>query len=67
MIIKAEHENGFSGILYGKSSLAIFAPDGHEVLHTGRRSIHTKDELLEMLAEYPEFIRLLMEDKLNEC
>ena len=66
MTIKVEHENGFAGILYGKSSMAIYGPDGHEVLHTGRRNVETKGELYEILAEMPDFMEMLKEVAQNE-
>ena len=40
--IMVEHENGYCGILYGKSSMSIFKGD-QEVLHTGFRNINTSD------------------------
>lgn len=48
--------NGYRGILYGKSSLVILDPQGHESLHTGKRGINTLDELAQMVDDYPEFI-----------
>ena len=42
--IMVEHENGYYGCLYGKSSMSIFK-DNKEVLHTGFRNINTPDEL----------------------
>ena len=66
MTIKAEHENGFMGVLYGKSSMAVYGPDGHEVLHTGSRNVNTKEELQEILANMPEFMKTLKEVIHNE-
>ncbi len=37
--------NGYSGVLYGDSSVSIFDPQGNEVLHTGFRSIHAMEKL----------------------
>ena len=37
--------NGYSGVLYGDSSVSIFDPQGNEVLHTGFRGIHSMEEL----------------------
>lgn len=31
MGVKVNHPNGYSGILYGKSSMSIFDKDGHEL------------------------------------
>lgn len=48
--------NGYKGILYGKSSLVIIDPQGHESLHTGSRRINTLDELAQKVDDYPKFI-----------
>ena len=56
--IMVEHENGYRGILYGKSSMSIFKGD-KEVLHTGFRNINTADELYEELSEMPSFMEML--------
>ena len=60
MLIKYVSErNGYSGVLYGRSSMSIYDQQGHEVLHTGFRagdtleylkeSVDTADKLTEML------------------
>lgn len=54
--ILVEHENGYYGLLYGKSSMSIFQ-ESREVLHTGKRIINSADELYEQLAKMPEFMR----------
>ena len=56
--IMVEHENGYYGCLYGKSSMSIFK-DNKEVLHTGFRNINTPDELYEILSEMPSFTEKL--------
>lgn len=56
--IMVEHENGYYGCLYGKSSMSIFK-DNKEVLHTGSRNINTSDELYEILSEMPDFVEML--------
>ena len=43
--INYTHSNGYTGILYGKSSLAVQNSEGREVYHTGFRNINTLDEL----------------------
>lgn len=50
------HKNGYSGRLYGKSSLSIYNREGKEVFHTGFRNINTRDELYRVVDEYPMFI-----------
>lgn len=57
-VIEVTHPNGFSGKLYGKSSLIIFK-DGKEVMHTGFREINTAEELYNELEEMPEFLKML--------
>lgn len=57
--IRYESKNGYTGILYGKSSLAIFNPDGSESVHTGFRSINTYDELVKMVDNHPKFLEML--------
>lgn len=56
--IMVEHENGYYGCLYGRSSMTIFYKN-REVLHTGKRSINTPDGLYEELAVMPEFLKML--------
>ena len=61
--IKYTSENGYTGVLYGKSSLAIYNSDGKMTLHTGFRNIHTYDELVTMVDKYPEFLDALMNER----
>lgn len=56
--IMVEHENGYYGCLYGKSSMSIYK-DSIEVLHTGFRNINTPDELYEQLSEMPDFMEMI--------
>lgn len=51
-------KNGYTGILYGKSSLSIKKGD-KEVMHTGFRNINTYEELVECVETYPEFTKKL--------
>lgn len=51
-------KNGFTGILYGKSSLSIMYGD-HEAFHTYSSNIHNLKELKEFVDNWPEFIRTL--------
>ena len=59
-IIEYTSDNGYTGRLYGKSSLIIFKPDGTESMHTGSRNINTRDELKRIVDEHPKFIEMLM-------
>ena len=65
-MVKVKHPNGYTGILYGKSSMVIHDPDGHEVMHTGFRNIHTKEQLYDYLGRFPEawgVIRKMLEEE----
>lgn len=57
-MIKVTHENGYSGVLYGESSMSIYH-DGKEVLHTGSRNVNTEQELYEQLDTMPELMTAL--------
>lgn len=64
-IISVTHPNGFSGKLYGESSMSIFDKDGNEVLHTGFRNadINSEKALYEHLESFPEFLSMLTGEK----
>lgn len=57
--IEYKSENGYRGILYGKSSMAILDPDGKLVLHTAERTPNTLEELQETVDTMPEFMKIL--------
>ena len=57
--IQYTSENGYTGILYGKSSLMIFDKDGKLSLHTGFRSANTYEELVEIVEEHPQLLKLI--------
>lgn len=56
---KYSSENGYSGELYGLSSLSIRNAEGREVLHTGKRNIETYEELAAFVEGFPEFYKAL--------
>lgn len=58
-IIIYTSDNGYTGKLYGKSSLIIFNPDGTESMHTASRNINTYEELVKIVDEHPKFIEML--------
>lgn len=58
-MIEYTSENGYTGRLYGESSLSVFNSDGKEVLHTGKRGINTYDELKGLIEGFPAFMELL--------
>ena len=57
--IKYTSSNGYTGVLYGKSSLAIYDKDGKLSLHTGFRSANTYEELVEIVEEHPQLLKLI--------
>lgn len=57
-MIKYKHENGYSALLYGNSSMGVFK-DGKEVLHTGFRNVNTKEEVMELLEDMPQIMEEL--------
>ena len=57
--IEYKSDNGYLGILYGKSSMAILDPDGKLVLHTAERTPNTLEELKETVDTMPEFMARL--------
>ena len=60
-VIKYKSPSGYSGALYGESSMSIYNPDGKEVLHTGfrRKEINSLEALKEQVDTYPEFEKML--------
>lgn len=58
-VIKYTSPNGYTGILYGKSSFKILDEQGNMVFHTGFRAINTKAGLIEQVESFPELLELL--------
>ena len=58
-MIEYNSENGYSGRLYGRSSMSIFDKNGKEVMHTGSRTPNTLEELKEVVDGYPAFMEVL--------
>lgn len=58
--------NGYRGVLYGKSSMRIYDPEGNEIVHTSSRIPNTSEELKEVVEKMPELNKTLDEswDKL---
>lgn len=65
--IKYTSPNGYTGILYGESSMSIGIElsDGSfkESLHTGFRNINTLEELKKHVDGFPNFMNTLFGDK----
>ena len=64
-LIEYKSENGYTGFLYGESSMAIgiVQPDGRfqEILHTGSRAGNSMEYLKEQVDTFPEFLKALDE------
>lgn len=58
-VIKYTSPNGYTGILYGKSSFKILDEQGNMVFHTGFRAINTEAGLIEQVESFPELLELL--------
>ena len=57
--------NGYTGTLYGFSSISIKDKNGREVFHSHSRSANTPAELKKQVDEFPEFIKMLMSHDFN--
>lgn len=55
-----EHPNGYTGCIYGKSSLVV-TKDDKKVFHTASRTVNTADELFEFLEKFDETLKDLFE------
>lgn len=68
-MLEYKSENGYTGRMYGKQSFSIYAPDGHEVMHSGFRSFNDLETLKEITDQMPEFFEKLskVELKNEEC
>lgn len=65
-VIDYTGENGYRGVMYGKSSMAVYDKNGVERMHTGSRGINTLEELKEFVDGFEDFMALLMEEERNE-
>ena len=62
-IIDYTSTNGYRGVLYGKSSMAVYDKNGVERMHTVSRGINTMEELKEFVDGFDEFIKILEEEE----
>lgn len=60
-VIDYTGENGYRGVMYGKSSMVIYDRNGVEMMHTGSRGINTLAELKEFVDGFEEFLERLEE------
>ena len=47
-----EDPSGYTGVLFGRSSLIIFGPDGRERVHSGSCYLKTLEELKDVVKIY---------------
>lgn len=59
--MKYTSKNGYTGFMYGKSSLVILDENGKEAFHTESRTCNTYEELVEQVDTYPE-LRTMLEN-----
>ena len=52
--------NGYTGVLFGKSSFSIYNKNGKNVFHTGSRTFNSYEELVKRVDEFPQFLELLI-------
>lgn len=57
--IKYTSPNGYTGVMGGVSSMAVYDKNGKEVFHTGFRNIDTEEELKKYVDGFPEFREML--------
>ena len=60
-IIDYTSPNVYRGVMYGKSSMAVYDKNGVERMHTGSRGINTLEELKEFVDGFEEFLESLEE------
>ena len=53
-IIDYTSPNGYRGVLYGKTSMAVYDKNGVEKYHTGSRGIDTLEELKKFVDGFEE-------------
>ncbi len=57
---KYTSKNGYTGVMYGKSSLAILDRNGKEVFHKEFRNCNTYEELIEQVDTFSEFYNMIL-------
>lgn len=63
MEAKYTASNGYTGHMYGKSSLAIYNKQGRMVFHTGFRTPNTFNELKEHTDTFDDFLKIMTEER----
>ena len=58
--IEYKSNNGYTGRVYGKSSLSIYESESGEVVfHTGFRKCNNMKELRKQVEEFPKFLNAI--------
>ncbi len=57
---KYTSKNGYTGVMYGNSSLVILDANGKEVFHTGFRNCNTYEELIDQVDTFSEFYNMIL-------
>lgn len=58
--MKYTSKNGYTGVMYGNSSLVILDENGKEVFHTGSRNCNTYEELIEQVDTFSVFYNMIL-------
>lgn len=59
-MIRITSRNGYTGVLSGESTLAIYDSRGNEVMHTGSRTINSEKELRRFVNGFPKHVKQLL-------
>lgn len=59
MEAKYKSSNGYTGHMYGNSSLAVYNEQGIMIFHTGFRTANTFNELKEQVNNFDEFLKII--------
>jgi hypothetical protein len=51
--------NGYTGRMYGKSSLSIFDTNGKEIFHTGFRTCNNLKDFHKQVDDFPKFLDVI--------
>ena len=57
--IEYSSKNGYTGVIYGKSTLVVYDGTAKEVFRTGNRAIETIGELKTFVDSFPAFVEML--------
>lgn len=63
MEAKYKSSNGYTGHMYGNSSLAVYNEQGRIIFHTGFRTPNTFNELKECTDTFDDFLKIITEER----